>query len=163
MDIALVIIGGLLLIVGLLGCVMPILIGPPLSFAGLLCLHFSKYGHFTTDTLILLGILTLAATFLDNLFPVIAAKKFGGSDRAVTGSIIGMLAGIFVLPPAGMVAGAFLGALIGELTLGSKILPSLKASFGTFLGFIAGVIFKVLCCGFMLFFYAIHLIKNIKV
>ena len=39
MDIALIIIGLFFMVFGLLGCLLPVIPGPPLSFIGLLLLH----------------------------------------------------------------------------------------------------------------------------
>ena len=41
MDILLIILGMLCLLVGLAGCFLPVLPGPPVSYAGLLLLHFT--------------------------------------------------------------------------------------------------------------------------
>ncbi len=46
----------LFMIVGIIGCLVPVLPGPPLSFIGLLILHFTRFGHFTTPTLITLAV-----------------------------------------------------------------------------------------------------------
>jgi len=157
MDIVLLIVGSLLVLAGLVGCFIPVLIGPPLGFAGVLCLHFSKIGHFSLFTLIVLGVLALAAVLLDNLLPILGAKKFGGSKRALMGATIGTLIGMFFVPPFGLLIGAFTGALIGELTGGRHTRDSLKASFGTFLGFVAGVGFKVFVSGLMIMTFALRL------
>ncbi|HQB21142.1 MAG TPA: DUF456 domain-containing protein, partial [Bacteroidales bacterium] len=45
MDIFLVIIGFLCILIGIIGCIVPVIPGPPLSYVGLLLLQFSKYGN----------------------------------------------------------------------------------------------------------------------
>ena len=54
-DYILLILGIILMIIGIIGCLVPVLPGPPLSFLGLILLHLSRFGHFATPTLITLG------------------------------------------------------------------------------------------------------------
>ena len=46
MDILLIILGILCLIVGLAGCILPMIPGPPVAYAGLLLLHFTDKAQF---------------------------------------------------------------------------------------------------------------------
>ena len=58
--------------------------------------------------------------------------------------MIGMLVGIF-LTPIGMILGSFLGAFIAEMSYAKKdVESSLKAAFGSFLGFILGAGIKTI-------------------
>jgi uncharacterized protein YqgC (DUF456 family) len=158
MDIFLTVLAAILILAGAAGCFIPVLIGPPLGFAGILCLHFTSFGHFSVVTLVALGALALVASILDNLLPMFGARKFGGSKRAVTGAAVGTLLGMFFMPPFGLLLGAFVGALVAELTGGRTTRESLKASLGTFLGFITGVAFKVFVSGLMIMTFALKMI-----
>jgi uncharacterized protein YqgC (DUF456 family) len=151
--------GTLFVVAGLIGCVVPFLIGPMLSFAGILLLHFSKYGEFSTTFLIILGCLTLVSSVLDNILPVIGVKNTGGTNRAVTGSIIGLIVGIFILPPLGLIIFPFLGALIAELTTGRKFLEALRTSFGSFIGLILGIVLKLAVSGTIIYYFAKEILK----
>lgn len=51
MDIFLIILGVLCLLAGLAGCFLPVLPGPPVSYVGLLLLHFTDKIHFSTTHL----------------------------------------------------------------------------------------------------------------
>jgi len=152
MDIFLLIIGSIFLIVGLIGSVLP-LPGPPLSFAGMLLLHYSKYAHFSQDLLTTIGIATVAVLFLDYYVPIWGTKKFGGTKAGVQGSMAGLIVGMF-LGPFGIFIGAFVGAFLGETFFGDKQ-NALKAAMGSFVGFAAGIAIKITLCGFMIF-YAIR-------
>ncbi|AEI49846.1 DUF456 domain-containing protein [Runella slithyformis] len=149
MDILLLILAIAGLLVGLAGAVLP-LPGPPLSFAGLLCLHFSSYAELGQITLYSLGFITLAVTVLDYYVPIWGVKKFGGTNYGAWGSTIGLVLGFFVIPALGIFLGAFLGALIGELIAGMAFNKALKAAIGSFLGFITGIFVKVVLCLIMI-------------
>jgi uncharacterized protein len=69
MDILLLIGGIICLIIGLAGAVLP-LPGPPLSFVGMLMLHYSKFAEFSENILISFGIITVAITVLDYYIPM---------------------------------------------------------------------------------------------
>ena len=158
MEIALLIVGIILLLVGLAGAILP-LPGPPLSFIGILVLNYSKYAHFTFHFLIILGTLTVLITVLDYFIPIWGTKKFGGSKWGTIGSGIGLIIGLF-LGPLGMFFGAFIGAFIGEYlnTKNQKI--AFKAALGSFLGLVAGIVFKVALCLAMLSYAAIEIYHN---
>ena len=57
-------------IVGIVGCIVPILPGTPICFVGMLLCQWAGAG-FATDTLILWAVVAVAVTVLDNFLPVI--------------------------------------------------------------------------------------------
>lgn len=65
MDILLIILGILCLLTGLVGCFLPILPGPPVSYVGLLFLHFTDRIHFSTTHLILWAMLVIIVQVMD--------------------------------------------------------------------------------------------------
>jgi uncharacterized protein len=153
MDIFLIIAGIVLLIVGLAGCVLPVLPGPPLSYIALLLLHFTGKYQFSNKFLVVWLIITAIVVILDYLVPVWGAKKFGASKRGVWGSVIGLVLGLFIFPPFGIIIGPFLGAVIGELTSGKETGPAMKAGFGSFAGFMAGILLKLIASGMMTWYF----------
>jgi len=146
------------MIVGILGCLLPVLPGPPLSFAGLLLLHFTSFADFSSTFLITWGCVTILVTVLDYVVPIWGTKKFGGSKSGMWGSGIGLLIGLFFLPPIGMIVGPFAGAIIGEAITGKNASGSFRAGLGSFLGFVAGVGLKLAASIVMTFFYIKELI-----
>ena len=97
--------------------------------------------------------LTIFVTLLDYIVPAAGAKKYGASKLGVWGSIIGMVTGFFFFPPWGIVIGAFLGALAGEVLVGKEGKKALRAGWGVFVGTMVGVGLKLALCGIVLFFY----------
>ena len=136
------------MITGIIGCFLPVLPGPPLSFIGMLLIHFTRFAHFDNTTLLVLGTITIIVQILDYIVPVWGTKKFGGTKYGTWGSIIGLIVGLFFLPPLGpfgiitILAGPFVGAYIGESIGGSDKNKALRAAFGTFIGFLAGTFMK---------------------
>lgn len=148
-----IILGGILILMGIIGCFLPILPGPPLGYAGILLLHFSSLGHFSTTLLIVLGLVVLLVSVMDYLVPVLGAKKFGGSKMGVIGCVVGLVLGLFVFPPIGIIVGPFLGAIAGELLNGDDLNKAVKSGFGSFLGYILGTGVKLAVCLVMTYFY----------
>ena len=148
-----VILAFILLIIGLVGAIIPMIPGPPLSFLGLLVLQWSGYGGFSNIFLWVWGVITVTVTVMDYILPSMMAKRFGGSRAAAIGSFIGLLAGLFIYPPWGLIFGPFLGAFIGELLHNrANGLKALKVALGAFLAFIVGTGAKLITSAIMLFF-----------
>ena len=95
-DSVLNIISGILLFVGLLGTVLPVLPGAPLALIGLLVFKFSADSTFGWGLLIVAGLFVLIGALLDYLLPIYMTKKMGGSRYGIYGSIVGLVAGLFL-------------------------------------------------------------------
>ncbi len=147
------------LIVGAVGTVAPILPGVPLSWAGLLILKFvpSVKDNVSWAVIVILGIITIAVTILDNILPMWGTKKMGGNKKVVWGATIGLLVGFF-LGPWGIIFGPFVGALIGGLLSGSKFMLATKHATGAFIGYIAGLVIKLITVGLIVFFFVVALV-----
>ncbi len=151
--------GSLLMIVGLIGCVLPVIPGPPLSFIGLLLLHFSKYAEFSFEFLLMFGCIAVIVTALDYVVPIWGTKKFGGSRAGMWGAAIGLVLGLIFLPPLGIIIGPFAGAVIGEALTGKETRAAFKAGLGSLLGLMMGIGLKLAASITMTF----HFIKELIV
>jgi len=160
MDYILISLGIIFIISGILGCVLPVLPGPPLSYDGLLLLHFTSKFQFESRFLIIWAIITALVYALDYVIPAIGTKKFGGSKWGVWGSVIGLVVGIFFFPPFGIIIGPFAGAVIGELSSGKESGAALKSGFGSFVGFMAGTLIKLIASGLMAWHFGKELFLN---
>ena len=154
MDIALIIIGLILAIAGMVGCILPVIPGPMLSFSALVIISWTKNWQIFSQTfLIVMGVLTALLIMLDYVAPALGAKKYGASKRGMWGSAIGMVIGIFFIPPWGMIVGAFVGALAGELASGKSGRTALRAGWGILVGNVLGVGLKLAFTAVVLFYY----------
>ena len=160
MDILLIIIGSICLLAGLIGCIVPMLPGPPIAYLALVLLHFTDKVQFTITQLFLWLLLVIAIHVLVYFIPMFGVKRFGGTSWGNWGCIIGTFAGLFLFPPWGVIIGPFAGAFIGELLGGKETHHALKAGFGAFVGFLMGTVLKVAVCGWFIFCFISALIQS---
>ena len=153
MDFLLISIAVMLLVLGLLGCFLPILPGPPLSFAGLLLASFTRWASIGWELLLVLGAVTILVTVIDYILPIWTTKKYGGSKRGVWGATIGVVAGMFLFPPIGIIIGPLVGAYLGELTSSEHRDKALRSAMGSFIGFILGVGLKLANVGVITYYF----------
>ena len=136
------ILGILLIIIGLIGCFVPVLPGPPLAFISLLLLQVGPEIPFSWRFIISMACIVTVVTLIDYLIPAYGAKKWGGSRYGIIGALIGVAIGLFIFPPFGFIIFPLLGALVGEILKGANTHKALKAAFGTFIGLLLGTLLK---------------------
>ena len=153
LDWFLLILALVLILIGLIGCILPVIPGPPLSYIGLLLLHFTRFGDFGFTFLVVMATVAIVVTILDYIVPVWGTKKFGGSKAGIWGATIGLVLGIFVLPPIGIIIGPLVGAIIAESIKGKDFNKSLKAGFGSLVGFAMGIGLKLATSGVMTWYF----------
>ncbi|MGI8891824.1 MAG: DUF456 domain-containing protein [Bacteroidia bacterium] len=160
MDLLLIIIGVVLLLTGIAGCFIPGIPGAPLSYVGLLMLHITERYHLSSQLLIIYFIAVIIVAILDYALPILGSKWFGATRKGFIGSIIGLVAGIFLFPPFGIIIGPFAGAVIAEIINGMETKKAVKAGFGTFVGFLTGTLIELILCLFMTYHFIIELIRT---
>lgn len=153
LDYFLLVFAIIMIVVGLLGCILPVIPGPPLSFVGILLLHFTRFGDYSFSFLLIIGLVALVVTILDYIVPVWGTKKFGGSKAGIWGATIGLVLGIFVFPPIGIILGPLVGAIIAESLKGKDFSKSLRAGFGSLVGFALGIGLKLAASGVMTWYF----------
>ena len=153
LDIILTLLGALLVILGIVGCVLPVLPGVVLSYAGILCLHFTSYVQFSVAFLIAWAIVVVIVEVLDYFVPIWGTKTFGGGKKGSVGCTIGILLGIFLIPPWGLIIFPFVGAVVGELIDQKEMSAALKAGVGAFVGFVAGTLMQLVVAIILAFLF----------
>ena len=148
-----IIIGFIVAVAGIIGCIVPGIPGPPLNFLSLVILEIGIKDAFSMDFYITWGLITVAVVVLDYVLPVWGAKAYKSSKYGIWGSIIGMILGIIFFPPFGMIIGLFLGAVIGELVAGKEHWEALKVGTVTFVASILMILVKLAVSGIMTYYF----------
>ncbi len=143
MTTLLILLAVVLVILGIIGCIVPGLPGPALSFLAMIAYQFTEADNtFSLTSLIVWGIVAGLALLADMFVPAAATKKFGGTKAGVWGGIIGTFVGMFSPIPFGVIWGPLVGAILGDLLGGNQIRSALKSGFGSFAGFLLATFFK---------------------
>lgn len=152
MDSLWLIVGIILMLAGLAGCILPFLPGPPLCFIALLLQQLRDDPPFSSEFLWIWAVIALVVTLLDYVIPVYGTKKFGGTSYGVWGCTLGLLAGLFI-GPLGIIIGPFVGAFVGELLANANSQQALRAAIGSFVGFLFGTLLKLVTCLVMVWYF----------
>ncbi len=159
MDTVLIVLGAICLLVGLVGAVVPVLPGCPISYVGLLLLQFTDRAPFSLTFLLVWAAVVVVVQLLDSFLPVWSTRWSGGGKAGVWGSTIGLIVGFF-WGPWGIVLGPFLGALVGELIAGKEFKIALKSGAAAFLGFLGGTLAKLIASGLMIYYFVAALFSE---
>ncbi|UAB82193.1 DUF456 domain-containing protein [Marixanthomonas sp. SCSIO 43207] len=145
MEIVLLVLGLVLMLVGILGSILPVLPGVPISWLGLVVLYLAPSIEFDWVFITVTGIVAIGLYILDYVIPAMGTKKFGGSKAGAWGTTIGLVIGIIAPIPFGILIGPFIGALVGELLFNkTEGTLAFKAAIGSFIGFLASTFIKFL-------------------
>lgn len=149
-------------LIGIIGCVLPVIPGPPISWLGMMVLYFwgkgtdSEGDTMSTRLLIIWLVIMAVVTVLDYIVPSYLTKATGGSKYASRGALAGVLVGLF-FAPLGIVIGPMLGAFICEAAFsGKKAGQSIVPALGAFAGFVCGTLLKLIACGFMMYYIVVY-------
>ncbi|HCV99181.1 MAG TPA: DUF456 domain-containing protein [Verrucomicrobiales bacterium] len=152
----------LVMLIGLFGNLIPGVPGTSLIFVGALVhrLYFGDAGGMGWFWLILMGFLMLLSFLIDYVASLLGAKKFGASWRGVLGAFFGIIGGLVILPPLGLIIGAFVGAMGFEWAFGRETRDAAKAGFGAALGMMLGMVGSAMCGAVMMGIFLIAAFPN---
>jgi uncharacterized protein YqgC (DUF456 family) len=157
-EILLIVLSFALIFSGAAGVILPFLPGAPIAWLGLLLFAYATdFVSITITTVLIFFGFTAFTIVLDIVTPLVGAKKYQASRYGVIGSFLGLLGGILLFGPLGIVLGPFLGALSGELLYGKETKEALRSAKGTIIGFLAGSIIKLTLIMVMLGFMIVAL------
>lgn len=159
MDVLWIFLGVVCLLLGIVGCFLPFLPGPPLAYIGMLFLHFTERVQYSMSQLLIWLVIVVVLQILDYVIPTLGSKYSGGSKWGTWGCVIGTVLGLFFLP-YGVIVGPFLGAVMGELLGRRGIADALKSGFGSLLGFLFGTILKFAVCFYFICQFVISLVEK---
>lgn len=137
----------IIMLVGFIGCVAPLLPGPPIVWLGALYYgwktDFSDYGW---PTLLLMLIIALIGSTAEYWLSYFGARKSGASVwtslAALAGGLIGLL--LFSLP--GLVIGSFAAIALVEYRIHKDWNKILKAGLGYLTGYLLSMVVEVFSC-----------------
>lgn len=131
--------------VALLATFIPV-VPAGLVIVGMALLHelLVGFGEISLAIWIVLGVLTVLSSLVDNIAGVIGARRYGGSRQGVWGAFIGGVLGIFVLPPVGLFLMPMVGAYLGELLAGRSLQGAWRGAWGAVVGLLGGIAGKFL-------------------
>lgn len=158
---ALVILFGFFM-VGLIGCILPVVPGPVIVWVGMLIHKIWVPEASANWWLILIAGFFVGITFLlDYLLALMGAKKFGASRLGAIGALVGGFIG-FIVPPffLWLLIGPFVGALIGELFDGQTLQRASRVGWGSFLGTIAAYVSKLTICFLIIGFFMVNVLVS---
>lgn len=162
METLIILIALLLSVIGILGCIIPAVPGPPVNLIAMLFLQWA-ISPFRLRELLIWTAVTILIVIIDYLLPLWTAKKFGATRQGIYGGLIGMIAGMF-LTPIGMIAGLLIGSMVGDLLANRTLSQATRSATGSLLGTFLTMGLKLICSGWMcwLVFSSVisHLLKE---
>lgn len=142
----------ILLLLGVLGCFVPVIPGPPLAYGALLLVSVFTDYKFEDSFLVQWAGVVIAVTVADFWLQVYGVKKFGGTKKAINGTMIGLFIGIIVPIPFGFILGPFAGVFIGAyMDEKDDMLKVLKIASGALIGFIGGLVLKLVVTIYLIY------------
>jgi uncharacterized protein len=143
-DVALWVVVGALLLLGLAGTVVPFLPGTPLILlAAFVHAYANDWTPIGAGRLAILAALSAVGYALHYAAAALGTRGAGGSAWAVTGAIIGGVAGLFFGLP-GLLLGPAVGAILGELIKTGDVTTSIRTGLAAFLGMVTGAVANVI-------------------
>ncbi len=144
----------ILFALGILGIVLPLLPGAALIWAGMLLYGILTGFRGLGFTFYLLqGLAVVLVWGIDYLAAAVGTRYSGGSKAAAWGAVLGLLLGLIILGPAGIIFGPFLGALLGEMLRGTPAEKALRSSLGALVGLLGGLVLKLVIVAVMIYWF----------
>ncbi|RNB77316.1 DUF456 domain-containing protein [Brevibacillus panacihumi] len=146
MEILLWIVIVALFILSIVGIFMPVLPDTLLLWGGFLLYHFvlASPGEGLPASfwwgMVALSILMYGADLLTNMYFV---KRYGGSKWSSFAAVVGIIVGLFVFPPFGILIMPFILVVVVELLQNQPFERALKAGLGSLIGFLSSAVVKV--------------------
>ncbi len=138
MEILIWIVSAVLILAGLAGILIPVFPGMILILIAAVLHRLLIPEYLSWWTVALTALITTADFVLSGLGSVAGAKWAGASKAGLVGAVAGLLVGLLLLGPLGIILGPILGAIIAELVVAKKTLKKAsKAGLGTGAGILA--------------------------
>ena len=138
------IVSALFILTGIIGAVAPFLPGAPLVLGGLLLYGYTTdWVGFSGWAIGIFAGLTIFTLVIDVFGPALGARGLRASRLASLGAFIGVILGVALFGPLGIVIGPLLGAFAGEYYSSRNPQLAAQAARSTFIAFVVGTAVKL--------------------
>src|SRR5690625_539666 len=148
-----------LFLVSMIGVFVPIIPAVVFIWCGFLLYYFlidsTVLSGFFWIIMIGFTVILISSDLLTNHYFV---DKFGGGKRSQWGAIIGVLIGVFIYPPFGMIIVPFILVFLIEIFQEKSVQEASLASVGALVGFLSGIVAKFLIQLLMIAWFFITII-----
>lgn len=142
-----------------IGLVMPIIPSSIALWLGFIIYHFFiNQSELTVIFWFIMFVFTailIVSDFMANRFFV---NKFGGSKKGEYAAMIGLIFGVFIWPPVGIILVPFIAVLVVELSQQRTFREAVYSSIGSLIGFLSGMAIKVIIQVLMISIFIFYLI-----
>ncbi len=142
--------------VGLIGTVVPVLPGTTIILGAAIIHHLMLGAEKSIGwkAIVVFVLLTLLSYAFDFLGSYLGAKRFGATKWGAIGAIVGAVIGLF-FGIIGLFAGPVIGAAVGELLAGKRMVDAGRAGWGSLLGSIGAMLAKLIIALAMIMIFLI--------
>lgn len=159
MDTLLWIIVIILFALSFIGLIIPIIPSAIPLWIGFIIYHFfidqTELTFIFWLIMIVLTTILIVSDFLANRFFV---NRFGGSKKGEYAAMIGLIFGVFIWPPIGIILVPFIAVLIIELSQTRTLKEAVNSAIGSLIGFLSGMAIKVIVQLLMILIFVFYLI-----
>lgn len=141
-------------VLGFVGVIVPVIPSILLFWIGFFIYHFaldsSAFGWIFWVTA---AVLTILVLFSDVIANSIFVKRFGGTKLGEYAAVFGVLIGMFVYPPIGIIVVPIIAVFAVELYQSKDYRQSIRASIGSLIAFLASSLFMLLVYIFLVIWF----------
>ncbi len=146
------------MVAGLVGCVVPVLPGPPLAWLGALYYGWQTgWAKISPFILALMLVIALVGATADWWMGFLGAKKGGASAWSQVAALVGGLIGLIAFSLPGMLIGSVAAIVAVEWHRLREWKGVLRAGGGYLVGFLLAMVVEVVCTLFIIGIFAARL------
>ncbi len=146
-------------VLGLVGTFLPVFPGVVLIWVGMFLYGLlTGFDELSVGFYVVQGLAAFLVILMDYLAAALGAQKFGGTKLTASLAAVGLIVGVVLFGPPGVIFGPFIGAFIGDLVQKKPPEDAFHSSIGTVVGLLGGALAKFLIEIVMIFWFFIALI-----
>jgi|SRR5699024_9752239 len=142
-----------------IGLVFPIIPSSIALWLGFVIYHFFiNQSGLTLTFWLMMTVLTAILIISDFIASRYFVNRFGGSKKGEYAAMVGLVFGVFILPPVGIIIVPFLTVMLVELAEQRSFKEAFYSSIGSLIGFLSGMAIKVIIQLLMVGIFIVYLI-----